>query len=284
MSIKYRHYQDILVADVNDLIDFIIFISEQSSGVTDYNELENKPKINNVELSGDKTNTDLGIELKITTGVTTYTSGVVAPTITVNDFNSILSTDAPTITIVAHDANNKTHNYKVSYKSTIGIENKPTFQLTGIENSRVINYVYYLNTNSTVAVKIIQDIANIYRHYYTIRPSSAFVYETISFTIDLPTPTPLTTNTLRNWFTVSPFWDTTLANYIGKALYPCSGIAAISNNIPQVANGLCYYIEQDGMLINVTLYCYCNYGAVYSIDENTLHCSGVEILTNGGWE
>lgn len=32
-----------------------------SSGTNDYNELKNKPKINNVSLSGDKTTTDLNL-------------------------------------------------------------------------------------------------------------------------------------------------------------------------------------------------------------------------------
>lgn len=39
-----------------------------SSGTTDYSELTNKPKINNVELSGNKTSTDLGLQSTLVSG------------------------------------------------------------------------------------------------------------------------------------------------------------------------------------------------------------------------
>ena len=289
---------------------------------TNYNELENKPSINNVTLSGNKTTSDLDIELKINTDFTSYTPGTTAPRITPDDFGRIIASKcAINLVVSTNDETNKTSTFKVIYKSTDGYNNKLSFIIKGIVDNVEKTYFYYMPDNSTVAVRImeyadqiefnavknsyIKDIAwnnanlfitygddstqsimrnaHIYRHYYTLRPTTAFVYETISFTIDLPTPTPLTTNTLRAWFTASPFWDTNGANYIGKPLYPCSGIVAISNNIPVVATGLCYYVEQDGMILNVELRCYGNYGAVYSIDESTLHCSGVYNLTNGEW-
>jgi len=38
-------------------------IEKQSGGTSDYTDLSNKPKINNVELSGNKTTSDLGIDI-----------------------------------------------------------------------------------------------------------------------------------------------------------------------------------------------------------------------------
>ena len=39
----------------------ISFVVEKQEGTSDYNSLSNKPSINNVELSGNKTTSDLGI-------------------------------------------------------------------------------------------------------------------------------------------------------------------------------------------------------------------------------
>lgn len=261
--------------------------------------------------------------LIINTNFIEYIPGTTAPQITPDDFSRIIANkDAINLVLATNDQTNKTSTFAVIYKSTDGYNNKLSFIIKGIVDDAEKTYFYYMPDNSHVSVRImeyasqvefnavkndyIKDIAwnganlfitygddstqsimrnaHIYRHYYTLRPTTAFAYECISFTIDLPTPTPLTTNTLRAWFTASPFWDTNGNNYIGKPLYPCSGIAALNNSIPAVANGLCYYVEQDGMILNVTLRCYCNYGAVYTIDESTLHCSGVYNLTNGEWE
>lgn len=43
-------------------VDLAYASSEGGGGVSDYNELTNKPKINNVELSGNNTSTDLGLQ------------------------------------------------------------------------------------------------------------------------------------------------------------------------------------------------------------------------------
>ena len=43
----------------NEPINFQV--SSQGTGTSDYNDLSNKPKINNVELNGNKTTSDLGI-------------------------------------------------------------------------------------------------------------------------------------------------------------------------------------------------------------------------------
>lgn len=55
--------QDKLTAGDNITIENNVISSTATGGTSNYNELENKPKINNVELSGNKSLTDLGIDL-----------------------------------------------------------------------------------------------------------------------------------------------------------------------------------------------------------------------------
>ena len=65
-----------------------------SNGTTDYDDLTNKPSINNVELSGNKTSSDLGLQPELTEAQTTaINSGITAvltEQITTNK-NNILS-------------------------------------------------------------------------------------------------------------------------------------------------------------------------------------------------
>lgn len=120
-----------------------------------------------------------------------------------------------------------------------------------------------------------------YVHTYTIRPTTAFNYETISFTVFTNLNHSMSVNELRNWFIAGGFYDTSVVNKIGKKLYPASGIGAINNNVPYVATGLCYYSETQGIIISYTLYVYCNYGSYFSVDESTLNCTSIIDLFSG---
>lgn len=70
---------------------------EGGGGTTDYRALTNKPKINNVELSGDKTLDNLGIQSKITSTNKLSTSLIsgLSPVATSNSYNDL--NDKPTI-------------------------------------------------------------------------------------------------------------------------------------------------------------------------------------------
>lgn len=60
--------------NTNDTINFDIQRSS-STGTTNYEQLTNKPKINNVELVGNKTTSDLGIVIpEIPTNVSAFTN------------------------------------------------------------------------------------------------------------------------------------------------------------------------------------------------------------------
>ena len=70
-----------------------------ANGTTDYNDLSNKPTINNVELSGNKTSSDLGLQSALTTEqLSAVNSGVTAETVAQVGTNTtnILSEQAKT--------------------------------------------------------------------------------------------------------------------------------------------------------------------------------------------
>ena len=60
-----------------------------SNGTTDYNDLSNKPTINNIELSGNKTSSDLGLQSALTeTQTAAVNSGVTAETVSQVETNT----------------------------------------------------------------------------------------------------------------------------------------------------------------------------------------------------
>lgn len=71
--------QDKLTAGENITIDGNNVISAEGGGATDYNDLENKPQINGVALSGNKSSDDLGLQEKLTAGTNiTIENGVIS--------------------------------------------------------------------------------------------------------------------------------------------------------------------------------------------------------------
>lgn len=58
-----------------------------SAGTTDYTNLENKPSINSIELDGDKTSDDLGLQNKLTAGKNV---DITDDTISVEDFAAVV--------------------------------------------------------------------------------------------------------------------------------------------------------------------------------------------------
>ena len=70
--------QNIATINGNNLLEGgNIVIQSGESGTTDYNQLTNKPKINNVELSGNKTTSELGIVIPTKTSDLTNDSGFI---------------------------------------------------------------------------------------------------------------------------------------------------------------------------------------------------------------
>ena len=70
--------QNIATINGNNLLEGgNIVIQSGESGTTDYNQLTNKPKINNVELSGNKTTSELGINIPTKTSDLTNDSGFI---------------------------------------------------------------------------------------------------------------------------------------------------------------------------------------------------------------
>lgn len=63
------------VTPIEKIVDLIISTGSGEGGTTDYSALTNKPKINNVELSGNKTSADLGIVIPTKTSELSNDSG-----------------------------------------------------------------------------------------------------------------------------------------------------------------------------------------------------------------
>ena len=66
-NLKINLNQDDIKVNVNmeeDAFNTKFIVLKGESGTTDYNDLENKPSINNVELSENKTSDDLGLQPK----------------------------------------------------------------------------------------------------------------------------------------------------------------------------------------------------------------------------
>lgn len=145
----------------------------------------------------------------------------------------------------------------------------------------ILEYSFGENFPGTTYTIKIYPNAFRYVHTYTMRPTTGFDYETISFTIYTDKDHVLSVNEFRNWFIAGGFVDISVVNKIGKKLYPCSGIGALSNKVPYVSVGLCYYVETQGIIISYTLYVYCNYGSYFSVDESTLNCTSIIDLFSG---
>lgn len=69
--------QDKLTAGTNITIVDNVISATGSGGTTDYSQLSNKPKINNVELTGNKSSSDLGINIPTKTSDLTNDSGFI---------------------------------------------------------------------------------------------------------------------------------------------------------------------------------------------------------------
>ena len=67
-----------------------------AGGTSNYNDLSNKPKINGVEVSGDKTSDDYGVVSK---GQGPENSGKI---LRVNESGEVLPSDEPEISVVEH--------------------------------------------------------------------------------------------------------------------------------------------------------------------------------------
>ena len=106
-----------------------------SNGTTDYNDLSNKPTINNVELSGNKTSSDLGLQPELTeTQTAAVNSGVTAETV------SQVETNTTNIsTVQAHFKSDDTRQLYISATAPSGtipdnstwIDGKTIYSYTG---------------------------------------------------------------------------------------------------------------------------------------------------------
>lgn len=92
------------VTPIEKIVDLIISTdSGEGGGTTDYSALSNKPKINNVELSGNKTSADLGLAEKTHTHTTTDITDLSIPTATsqlTNDSGYVASIEVNNIKVL----------------------------------------------------------------------------------------------------------------------------------------------------------------------------------------
>lgn len=79
------------------------------TGTSDYNDLSNKPKINNIELSGNKTLDNLGIQSKITTS-NKLPYNVISGTPTIPTKTSDLTNDSGFLTQISSEYKTKSEN------------------------------------------------------------------------------------------------------------------------------------------------------------------------------
>ena len=88
-----------------------------SNGTTDYNDLSNKPTINDIELSGNKTSSDLGLQSALTeTQTAAVNSGITAEDveqITTNKTNISSVTDH-----IKFDSSSKTYYFQQTQPSS----------------------------------------------------------------------------------------------------------------------------------------------------------------------
>lgn len=77
-----------------------IIIESGSEGTLDYNDLENKPKINGSDLSGNKTSTDLGLQEKLSSGTNIKT---INGTSILGSGNLVIESGEGGLSSVAHD-------------------------------------------------------------------------------------------------------------------------------------------------------------------------------------
>ena len=82
-ALVYEDSEDVL----HELFDF----SNLPSGASDYTDLENKPQINNVTLSGNKSSDDLGLQKKLTAGtnITLGNDGTISASGGVTSYNDL---------------------------------------------------------------------------------------------------------------------------------------------------------------------------------------------------
>ena len=119
-----------------------------------------------------------------------------------------------------------------------------------------------------------------YRHFYTMKQSSAWSSPCISFFIDLPSNTPLSSDGLFNYLGTTPFWSTASTDY---GIYPVTGTTAVSSGVATVAIGMFVYIEESGGIVNKTIRVLYNYNATTSFDATTLTCVGIQDRFTGSW-
>ena len=92
MGVRYN-------TDINPLLAALFAKSKNgggAGGTSDYNALTNKPQINGVELSGNKTSDDYGVVSK---DQGTENSGKI---LRVNESGEVLPSDEPEISVVEH--------------------------------------------------------------------------------------------------------------------------------------------------------------------------------------
>lgn len=141
-----------IIIDLNDNSNDITIEQNPAAGTAtnNYNDLNNKPKINNVELAGNKTAAQLGFATVATTG--SYDDLDDKPTIpTAPTKTSDLTNDSGYITKSVDDLTNYTKTTDLSSVATSGsyndLNNKPsipaiaTSTTTGTTNAYCVDYI-----------------------------------------------------------------------------------------------------------------------------------------------
>lgn len=294
---KYRHYNDIIVGDINDIIIWVKkYVEEHSSGgiTTEYvRELGETPTFGvyqYIQVDGE-TQTTKQFDLR-----------AVHQFVGSKDSNEIKSTYFTYFTndglfVKLNDVEQQVvllSYLQANYPTISGVDSIIAIiqnQINGItiNLNSCVNSID-LNPNNLGLLKInkvngTENNINIagntrYRHFYTMKPTTNWNSPSISFFIDLTSSTPLSSDGLFNYLGLTPFWSTTTPAY---GVYPVSGLTNVSSGVPTVAIGMFVYIEESGGIINKILRVLYNYNSTTSFDATTLTCVGVQDRFTGSW-